>query len=328
MSDKNKSFSIRTDLAMEACEMLKSKEETVLDGIKSVTEIKNGIEITCVEIFNENGSKAAGKPIGKYITVETPKIRGNDPDVKESVIKETAEMLALLIKPNKYKNILIAGLGNRYITPDSLGPKVISKILVTRHIKDTLPESIDESVASVAAIAPGVMGITGIETGEILSGIVEKIKPDLLIAIDALAARKFSRINSVIQMADSGISPGSGVGNKRMTLDKNTLGIPVIAIGVPTVVDAATLVNDTMDRILAEMAAVSKDKVFYNMLESIEGEERYDLINELLTPYAENMFVTPKEVDAVIERLADIISNAINIAIHPALTPEDINRYV
>ncbi len=326
--DSNKSFSIRTDLALEACEMLKAKEETILDGIKSVTKIRNGVEITCVEICNENGSKAAGKPIGKYITVETPKIRGNDPEVKENVIKETSEMLAFLINPNRYKNILIAGLGNRYITPDSLGPKVVSKILVTRHIKGTLPESIDENVASVAAIAPGVMGITGIETGEILSGIVEKIKPDLLIAIDALAARKFSRINSVIQMADSGISPGSGVGNRRMTLDKNTLGIPVIAIGVPTVVDAATLVNDTMDRILAEMAAASKDKAFYDMLNSIDGDERYDLINDLLTPYAENMFVTPKEVDAVIERLAEIISNAINIAIHPALTAEDINRYI
>ncbi len=324
---KNK-FNIRTDLALEACELLKTEEEIKLDGIKSSAKTKNGIEITYVEICNENGSKATGKPIGKYITVETPKIRGNDPEVKENVIKETADTLSKLIKPNKYKNILIAGLGNRYITPDSLGPKVVAKILVTRHIKDTLPETIDENVASVAAIAPGVMGITGIETGEILSGIIEKINPDLLIAIDALAARKFSRINSVIQMSDSGISPGSGVGNKRMTLDKETLGIPVIAIGVPTVVDAATLVNDTMDRILAEMAAASKDKSFYEMLDSIEGEERYTLINDLLTPYAENMFVTPKEVDAVIERLADIISNAINIAIHPALTSGDINRYV
>lgn len=172
------------------------------------------------------------------------------------------------------------------------------------------------------------MGITGIETGEILAGIVDKIKPDLLIAIDALAARKFSRVNSVIQMTDSGISPGSGVGNKRMTLDKHSLGIPVIAIGVPTVVDAATLVNDTMDRILEAMAAASDDKMFYDMLNNIDGEERYKLINDLLTPYAENMFVTPKEVDAVIDRLADIISNAINIAIHPALSINDINKYI
>lgn len=323
-----KSFSIRTDLAMEACELLKSKEENVVDGIKSSTKSKKDIEITFVEIYNEKGSKAVGKPLGKYITVEAPKIRVNDIDVKERVIKETADMLALLIKPNRYKNILIAGLGNRFITPDSLGPKVISKVLVTRHIKDTLPENIDDNVASVAAIAPGVMGITGIETGEILAGIVDKIKPDLLIAIDALAARKFSRVNSVIQMSDSGISPGSGVGNKRMVLDKKSIGIPVIAIGVPTVVDAATLVNDTMDRILEGMASASDNKTFYEMLGDIDGEERYNLINDLLTPYAENMFVTPKEVDSVIDRLADIISNAINIAVHPALTIDDINKYI
>ncbi|MDD5945611.1 MAG: GPR endopeptidase [Clostridia bacterium] len=324
----NKRLGIRTDLALEACEMLKAEEKNIADGVKSVSKKRNGIEISCVEIYNENGAKVVGKPVGRYVTVETSKLRENDAETKENVIKETADMLAMLVKPDKYKNILVAGLGNRFITPDSLGPKVVSKILVTRHIKDTLPDSIDENVASVAAIAPGVMGITGIETGEILSGIIDRIKPDLLIAIDALAARKFSRINSVIQIADSGISPGAGVGNRRMTLDRDSLGIPVIAIGVPTVVDAATLVNDTMDRILGEMAAASKDKAFYDMLDSIDAEERYRLINDLLTPYAENMFVTPKEVDAVIDRLADIISNAINIAIHPALTVEDINRYV
>ena len=323
----NKNFSIRTDLAMEACELLNT-EKYIIDGIKSKTKSDNDIEVTCVEIYNENGSNTVGKPVGKYITVESSKMRENDTDFKERVIKETADMLAELIKPNKYKNILIAGLGNRFITPDSLGPKVISKVLVTRHIKDTLPKNIDDNVASVSAISPGVMGITGIETGEILAGIVDKIKPDLLIAIDALAARKFSRVNSVIQMTDSGISPGSGVGNKRMTLDKHSLGIPVIAIGVPTVVDAATLVNDTMDRILEAMAAASDDKMFYDMLNNIDGEERYKLINDLLTPYAENMFVTPKEVDAVIDRLADIISNAINIAVHPALSINDINKYI
>ncbi len=328
MKKENKSFGIRTDLALEACEMLSENKSSTIEGIKSYTENENGVEITYVEICNESGSRAVGKPIGKYITLESVKLRTNDTELKEFVIKKASDILAGLIKPDRYKNILVAGLGNRFITPDALGPKVISKILVTRHIKDTLPEGIDDNVASVAAIAPGVMGITGIETGELLLGITEKIKPDLLIAIDALAARKFNRVNSVIQISDSGISPGSGVGNKRMPLNEKTLGIPVIAIGVPTVVDAATLVNDTMDRILIEMAAASKEEVFYDMLEGIDSEERYSLINDLLTPYAENMFVTPKEVDAVIERMADIISNAINISVHPALTQEDINRYI
>ncbi|MEA4972544.1 Germination protease [bioreactor metagenome] len=324
---ENKKYSIRTDLAMEACELL-NREITEDDGIKTETKMYEDIEVTYVKITNKKGSKTVGKPIGKYITVASDKMKGNDADFRKQVIEKTAEALSEIMNNKKHNSILIAGLGNRYITPDALGPKVVSKILVTRHIKNTLPENIDDNVASVAAIAPGVMGITGIETGEILLGIVEKIKPDILIAIDALAARKFSRINSVIQIADSGISPGSGVGNKRMMLDKESLGIPVIAIGVPTVVDAATLVNDTMDRILTEMSKVAKDKAFYDMLQDIEGEERYSLISELLEPYAENMFVTPKEVDEVIERLAEIISNAINIAVHPALSAEDINKYV
>lgn len=326
MSEK-KTFSIRTDLAMEACELL-HREINEGDGIKSETKNYKDIEITYVEIKNDDGSKAVGKPVGDYITVASDKMKDNDVEFRDEVIKKTAEVLSELIDQTRHKNILIAGLGNRYVTPDALGPKVISKILVTRHIKDTLPKEIDDNVASVAAIAPGVMGITGIETGEILQGIVEKIKPDLLIAIDALAARKFSRINSVIQMTNSGICPGSGVGNKRMMLDKESLGIPVIAIGVPTVVDAATLVNDTMDKILEEMSASTEDKAFYDMLQNIEDEDRYTLISELLDPYTENMFVTPKEVDAVIERLAEIISNAINIAVHPALSIEDINKYI
>lgn len=328
MSKSKKVFNIRTDLAMEACEAVAKNLGSSIDGIKSTVKNKNGLEITEVEIINKKGSKAVGKPIGKYISISSIELRNNNLEIKDFATKETAKMLSELIKPNKYKSILIAGLGNRFITPDALGPKAVSKILVTRHIKDTLPESIDDSVSSVAAIAPGVMGITGIETGEILCGIIEKIKPDLLIAIDALAARKFSRVNSVIQISDSGISPGSGVGNKRMMLNKKTLGIPVISIGVPTVVDAATLVNDTMDRIINELYNVSKEKSLISLLESIDTDERYSLIDEILTPYAENMFVTPKEVDSVIERLADIISTAINMAVHPALTEEDINKYM
>ena len=172
------------------------------------------------------------------------------------------------------------------------------------------------------------MGITGIETGEIIKGLVEKLKPSLVIAIDALAARRSSRINATIQMSDTGVAPGAGVGNPRMILNKETLGVPVIAIGVPTVVDAATLVSDTMDRILSGMIAQAEENSpFYEMLQNLEQEEKYTMIAELLDPYTENMFVTPKEVDAVIERLANIIANSINIALHPGITLKDIGRY-
>jgi spore protease len=226
---------------------------------------------------------------------------------------------------------MVVGLGNRSVTPDALGPKVISRILVTRHIKQELPEALgsEGEVRSVCAITPGVMGITGIETAEIIKGVADKVKPDIIIAIDALAARRTSRINAAIQVSDTGINPGSGMGNKRAALNEQTLGCPVIAIGVPTVIDAATLVNDAMDRILDTMiAAAPEGGSFYETLKSLEREEKYYVIAEALNPYAGNMFVTPKEVDSVIDRLANIISNAINIALHPGIGQEDINKYI
>ena len=226
------------------------------------------------------------------------------------------------------KSILAVGLGNRNITPDALGPKVIDRLLVTRHIMEDIPEELEKGVRMLSALAPGVMGITGIETFEIIKGVTEKIKPDIIVAIDALAARKFSRINSTVQISNCGVAPGAGVGNKREELSEKTLGIPVIVIGVPTVVDAATLLNDTMDKILFEMKNQSESgSEFYEMILSLENEEKYELIRELLTPYEENMFVTPKEVDMVIDRLADIIANAINTAVHPAVKMEDVKKY-
>lgn len=329
--DENK-FSVRTDLAIEATELLSSPDcESKIDGIEVVTENhSSNIKVTWVKIKNKSGSLATGKPIGNYITIESEAMKENDAIEHENIIKVMSENLAKLKKVDKNSLILVVGLGNRYVTPDALGPKVVSKVLVTRHITSTLPEQIDSyaSVRPVSAISPGVMGITGIETGEIIKGIVDSIKPDLVIAVDALAARRSNRINSTIQMSDTGVTPGSGVGNRRMAIDEQTLGIPVIAIGVPTVVDAATLVNDTMDRILSEMIAKTEEKsAFYKMLEDLEGEEKYSLIKEILNPYVGNMFVTPKEVDSVINRLTNIISNAINIALHPAISKEDINRY-
>jgi spore protease len=255
-------------------------------------------------------------------------LKKNDAECHKKIIKILAENIHSLVKFEKDVCVLVAGLGNWNITPDALGPKVVSKILVTRHLQGTLPQEIEESVRPVAAVSPGVMGITGIETAEILKGIVEKVEPDLLIAIDALAARRSSRINAAIKLSNTGISPGAGVGNKRRMLDEKSLGIPVIAIGVPTVVDAATLVNDTMDHILDEMTAqTKKGSEFYKTLKALEKEDKYQMITDILGPYTGNMFVTPKEVDAVIDRLANIIANSINIALHPGVTMEDINKY-
>ena len=325
-----KSFSVRTALAIAARALAQqnAQEAHQLEGDDVKTKEDPDYFLTHVRIHSEEGSRLMGKPKGDYITLESEKLKENDVECHEKIIKILAENIRSLVKFGEDDCILVAGLGNWNITPDALGPKVVSKILVTRHLQGTLPEEIEETVRPVAAVSPGVMGITGIETGEILKGIVDKLHPSLLIAIDALAARRSNRINAAIQMSDTGVAPGAGVGNQRMMLDKESLGIPVIAIGVPTVVDAATLVNDTMDRILEEMMQqTEKGSEFYKTLQSLEQEEKYQMIADILGPYTGNMFVTPKEVDAVVDRLANIIANAVNIAIHPGVTMEDINKY-
>lgn len=326
--DLNWQFSVRTDLAIESREMLESDENDKVDGVEVENEEHDNIFITHVKILNESGSTAMGKPIGNYITIEADKMKENDVECHEEIMKIVADNIVKLAKLKEDSVILVVGLGNWNITPDALGPKVISKVLVTRHLVGDVPEQIEGHVRPVAAVAPGVMGLTGIETSEIIQGIVDRLHPDLVIAIDALAARKLSRINATIQMSDAGISPGAGVGNKRKALNKETLGVPVIALGVPTVVDAATLVNDTMDRMLGQMIEnATEGSEFYKMLNNLDSDEKYQLIIDILDPYAGNMFVTPKEVDAVVDRLANIIANSINIAMHPGITVEDINRY-
>lgn len=336
-NDVNKNYvffkkNIRTDLAVEAFQMVEEQEDIGdIDGITmQIEENENeSIRVTWVKILNKQGAEKMGRPIGNYITIEAEAMKTNDVLVHEEIIKVLSKKLAKLHNLKNDSKILIIGLGNWNVTPDSLGPKVVSKVLVTRHIKDSLPENIINTVRSVSAIAPGVMGLTGIETAEIVRGIVDKTKPDLVIAIDALASRKTNRINATIQMSDTGVSPGAGMGNKRMTLDEKSLGVKVIAIGVPTVVDAATLVNDTMDMILGSMKnQIDVGSEFYEMLESLEQDEKYNMIKEILDPYSGNMFVTPKEVDDVMEKLSNIIANSINISLHPGIDSTDINRYI
>lgn len=337
--EKNNFFkgSIYTDLALELHEMAtddenkNDDENCEIEGVKLVVKEspKEDIKVTWVEVLNEQGAEEIGKPIGNYITVESEAMRENDVETHEEIIKVVAENLSKLCKLDKDSSILIIGLGNWNVTPDALGPKVISKALVTRHISESLPNDLSGMVRRVSAVSPGVMGITGIETSEIVKGIVERIKPDLVIAIDALASRSINRINATIQMADTGVAPGGGMGNKRMVINEETMGVPVIAIGVPTVVDAATLINDTMDSMLEDMISYTdKGTDFYEMLKNLGADNRYPIIKDVLNPYAGNMFVTPKEVDAVVERLSNIIANSINISMHPGITKEDINRYM
>jgi len=322
--------SIRTDLALETQEHI-SQSGTELSGVEVLTEEDDelGITVTWVKILDETGAAAMGKPIGNYITIESAAMKESDTEAHEEIVKILARKLGKLHNLADNAVILVVGLGNWQVTPDALGPKVCDKILVTRHIADDTPQDLQGRVRAVSALSPGVMGLTGIETAEIVKGVAEKIKPDMIIAVDALAARRTSRINATIQISDAGINPGSGLGNKRTAINQSTMGVPVIGVGVPTVVDAATLVNDTMERMLDEMAEAAPDEhTFYDMLRGLQDNERYGLIKEILDPYEGNMFVTPKDVDAVIGRLANIIASGFNIALHPGITQEDVNRYL
>jgi spore protease len=220
-------------------------------------------------------------------------------------------------------------LGNWNVTPDAVGPKVVEKVLVTRHIFEYVPEQVDERMRQICAVAPGVLGITGIETGEIVKGIVDRVKPDLVIAIDALASRKTDRIGNTIQIADTGINPGSGVGNKRMGLTKETLGVPTLAIGVPTVVFAHTIGRDSLEMLIAEFEEqASSNNNFAQFLNGFDEEHLDRLVGEVLTEGLGDLVVTPKEIDVLIDDAAGIIADGINLAIHNGLSLEDVSRYL
>ena len=304
-------YSIRTDLALEEKERFESDNVEVSGVVLEENyDEEREIKITKVIIETENGAKTMGKPVGTYITLEAPNLIVPDEDYHREISEELAKIIRELIKEKKKEyNVLVIGLGNREVTPDALGPNVADNLVVTRHIireygKYAMGE---KNVHMVSAIVPGVMGQTGMETVEIVNGIVKETKPDFLIAIDALAARSTKRLNRTIQIADTGINPGSGVGNHRGGITEETLGIPVIAIGVPTVVDAA------MENFLIALESSEMLKGVGLVLQGYNAAEKYELIRELISPHLNGMFVTPKDIDDTIKRISYTISEALNI---------------
>ncbi|MBB6624282.1 GPR endopeptidase [Clostridium gasigenes] len=322
-------INVRTDLAIEAREMYKRDNKSEIDGV-IVEEEKDGeIKISTVTIETDEAGEKIGKPKGNYITIDFPEYTHYDGESMDKVSYVVSNVLKRMVSMPDEKTVLVVGLGNWNVTPDALGPKVSEKIMVTRHLKEVMPDVIDDSVRSVCTIAPGVLGITGIETGEVIKSLVNKIKPDLVICVDALGSRKLERVNRTIQIGDTGISPGAGVGNHRMKINEETLGVKVIAIGVPTVVDAATMANDTIDLLLDELIGKAEEgKEFYNMLKSIDKNEKSALIKEVLNPFIGDLMVTPKDIDTIVNSLAKIIANGINMAIQPNLDMEDINKFM
>jgi len=317
-------YSIRTDLAVEARELYKERE---IPGVKVDEKHLDGIKVTKVKILNEEGEKAMGKPVGDYITIEAPGLIERDLDLEEEVAKILADIIKEIANLTVNTQVLVVGLGNWNVTPDALGPRVVSNIVVTRHLKEYAPQQFGDEIRSVSAISPGVLGITGIETAEILKGVVDRIKPDLIITIDALASRRLERLSTTIQISNTGISPGSGIGNRRLSITEQSLGIPIIAIGVPTVVDAVTIANDTIEYLTEELLKQTKEESpFYEVLKNMSQQEKYSLIQEVLAPYVHNLVVTPKEIDLLVKNIASIISRGINLALQPGLTEREMNQ--
>ncbi len=309
-------FSFRTDLAVEMRDAYKKAQQTDVPGVSSEEEEIDDVKITRVKIETEEGAGHIGKPVGNYVTLDAPKIKLNDAETNERIYKVLARELRKLTGTDIKQSVLVVGLGNQNVTPDALGPKVVQDVEVTRHILEYAPDILNRPVRSVSAISPGVLGTTGMETSEVVRGVIDKIKPDFVIAIDALASRKLERISTTIQIADTGIIPGSGIGNKRMAMSKETLGVPVIAIGVPTVVDAATMANDTIELMLENMDKnTSQSTNDYDRIKPMEQDEKYGLIKEVLEPYVGDLVVTPKEIDEIIDSVSDVVSQGINYAL-------------
>ncbi|KIL44466.1 GPR endopeptidase [Jeotgalibacillus soli] len=350
-------WSLRTDLAIEAheaaiAERAVEENSQAINGVEMIEENIEGILLNKVTVSKE-GEAAIGKKEGHYWTLSVPQLRTQHEKWQETVssVLEAAlkEFFPLLnIQPDWH--ILIVGLGNWQVTPDSLGPLVCENVFVTNHLFQHEPHAVENGYRKVSAIVPGVMGLTGLETSDIVHGVVEKAKPDAVIVIDALAARAIERIHATIQLSSTGIQPGAGVGNKRKELSQETLGIPVLSIGIPTVVDAVTITYDTLDYLLKTMGRSKKEidkpsnslltralpasrrlkeedkpsenerKLYLGFVGGLNEEEKRQLLEEVLSPLGQNLIVTPKDTDLFMEQAANVLAMAINSALHSALS--------
>ena len=296
----------RTDLALEAKELWteSAEKETKLEGVRARDSLREGYQVTTVDILDEQGASSLGKPVGSYVTVQLDALARREEDAFGRAARAIAAELNGLLKLPEEATCLVVGLGNRAITPDAIGPGVADHTMVTRHLVEQAPEHFG-SFRPVAALAAGVLGTTGVESGELVKAVAEKIRPGCIIAVDALASRSMDRVCTTVQLANTGIVPGSGVGNHRAALNRETLGVPVIAVGVPTVVDAGTLAAD----ILAEA-----------------GQEGLD--PEALAGAGDGLMVTPRDIDQRVADLVKVIGYGINLALQPGLTIEEVDLFL
>lgn len=305
-------FNVRTDLALEAKEDVDASDSR-LEGVVVEEKVNKhaNIHVIKLTITNEKGEKLLKKPAGTYLTLEAPEMSEPSEEYHREISCVLAEYIRELIQPYWREDgisVLVVGLGNREVTPDALGPNVVNNIAIRRE------SEVDGQKISISGIVPGVMAQTGMETASIIKGVVAETKPDVVIAIDALAARNSKRLNTTIQVSDTGIHPGSGVGNHRRAITKETIGTNVIAIGVPTVIDTPTIVYDTLENLLKALSVSQHFRMVSETFRQFNDNEKYQLIREIIAPEMSDMFVTPKDADETIKRIGYTISEAINIA--------------
>lgn len=341
-------YNIRTDLALESHQaVIEHEGPPELPGVKVKTEEEPGIIITRITVENDLGARLMGKAPGNYSTIESKGLREHNRDLHERIAVLLAKEINWFFQQAELgpeDAVLVVGLGNWNATPDALGPKVLENLMVTRHLLEMSPPELREGLRPVAAIAPGVLGLTGIETGEIIMGVVDRIGAKAVLCIDALASRSVERLCSTIQISDTGIHPGAGVGNRRLAINKESLGIPVIAIGIPTVVHAVTIISDALN--LMETGQVKNNQeqppgpVQFNVNpQALLGKEqqpafqrppvdRRQMISEVLQPYFGTMIVTPKEIDLLIDEVSDVIAGALNTCFHEGVSYDEVFKYL
>lgn len=355
-------YSVRTDLAIEAKDMYVEQEEneTEIPGVISEEHTYKDVRVSRIDI-TEKGETTLNKKPGSYVTIFADGVKMQDTKKQSNAAHVLTKELGNLLEKNKITKDnkgLVVGLGNWNVTPDALGPMTVEKVVVTNHLFELEYETVADGYRRISAITPGVMGVTGMETSDIVSSIIDKFKPDFVIVIDALASRSIERINETIQITDTGIHPGSGVGNKRRELSEETLGVPVIAIGVPTVVDAVTIASDTLDYLLQHMGREWQEKdlprksllpaemqikhenlseadfpdktkrnTFLGLVGNLSNVEKRTLLEEVLTPMGKNLIVTPKEIDDYMIDMANLIANGINAALHENITNNNAAAY-
>ncbi len=312
-----RSFNLNVDLAVEARDLIRGTADREIQGVEERVEHLEQAKITTMTIKTEPGAQSMGRPIGTYVTIESPPLKINDPYVKEDIIAAMSKSMPYLtnnaLQPNDM--VLLVGLGNWRATADSLGPKFIQYSPITRHYHQYAPDALVDGMRPTCGMSPGVLGITGLETFDIVKGVVDRIKPALLIVVDALAAQNVERIGTTIQMGNTGIQPGGGIGNARHALTQATLGAPVIAIGCPTIVNAAVITNQAIRQFCATSGAV------FNELTAAQA------IKEILSYFGGTMTVTPKEIDDIIENSSRIIAMDISASVFPGISQEQLQLY-